>query len=410
MSLFLACVSSRSKTKKGPSKANAVATSSWPWDWVEGAEEQADVYEEECTTPSSLDSDEEEVGTPTAGAVATFLEPQVCGIRRDLTSTFQRLRTAGRSPVQHRRRHSSSGNNGSGARNNGGSSNNNNSSNSEAAVAVASSTSASSSCSRISVGSSTPSVVRSTEESLEEIFKQVYSAESSLSSRIAQHHGLVQFGSEFGGSRPPPLELRAALPEVELSIEERLEELKALLQRLQSLEVRSEGGRHAQVQQALAKRIEGCLQETEPDYEEQKRTLEKLQQRSPLLAPAISDDLLQSLSSKLASPNSSRAPSTVASPRTASPLPRALQGQPLPELSMLPFASLDGLGLGGHSLENPLGNPLGKLLGNSIRREAGAGSRLGLGLQEAILESSPNLLEAFQSQASFEMLITDWDA
>jgi len=167
-------------------------------------------------------------------------------------------------------------------------------------------------------------------------WEQASVAQTSLLSKLAQHRGLVQFGADFG-TRAPPVELRIALPQVEAAIGCLFAQLEQILANLRaSSSAGCEDGqghtnpsrRITSVRMALLLQSASFLDRTWPEYEEQRETLRRLVQDSPLLAPALSEPLSAKLAAAMATPLSSV--STASTPprsRACSPM-QAPHGTP----------------------------------------------------------------------------------
>lgn len=134
-------------------------------------------------------------------------------------------------------------------------------------------------------------------------------------------------------------------------MEERIEELQQLLARLSALEVPAGAIRDRSVCDALMSYIEGVLQCTVPEFKEQRATLGRLVELSPLLAPVLSQPLSAKLSAAFATPGSCT--STTSSPRLSPRSSRLLSGSSsasspceswqLPEASVVHPIALDGI-------------------------------------------------------------------
>ncbi|CAE8618987.1 unnamed protein product [Polarella glacialis] len=264
MAVLLACVGSRCLSDGGCARGRKPLSCFSQPPYADTEPEERDAFASEV--PSDWWGDAADWwfsgGSPTSSASsperrrsASPGQPPEAGLRRDRTSHFAAARGAQGSAMRRRREDS---------------------------------------------GGSRPCLPDSTvDEELQSIYCRSSAAQNSLASTLAQHRGLVQFGTDFG-ARAPPLELRLLLPKAEESIEALLQELDELLLRLEVLEVQ-----HLQVD----------VRSKRPEFEEQKVILSKLVQKSPLLAPAFS----MQLSAKLSAMSSrSSSASTASSPRFAS--------------------------------------------------------------------------------------------
>lgn len=146
-------------------------------------------------------------------------------------------------------------------------------------------------------------------QALKQLYEEASQARVSLASKLAQHSGMTQFSAEFA-DRAPPLELRILLPGLEGSIEQLLERLGLLGERLEALDLPA-AGQAAALRAVLAASFASSCAEARASFEQQRSELRKLALQSPLFSPVTCPLLCE----KLVAAMGARSPaSTTASP------------------------------------------------------------------------------------------------
>jgi len=152
-------------------------------------------------------------------------------------------------------------------------------------------------------------------KSMSQIYEEAAQAQASLASKLAQHRGTLQFGTDFR-DRAPPLELRMLLPHLETAIELLLGRLGALCEALRALEVgEAPAGRQAaEVRDSLETQLCEGRAEARRCFEGQRADLRRLTAQSPLFSPALSPAMSEKLVAAFGSVGSRSPLSTCASP------------------------------------------------------------------------------------------------
>lgn len=152
-------------------------------------------------------------------------------------------------------------------------------------------------------------------KSMSQIYEEAAQAQASLASKLAQHRGTLQFGTDFR-DRAPPLELRMLLPRLETAIELLLARLGALCEALRALEVgEAPAGRQAaEVRDSLEAQLCEGRAEARRCFEGQRADLRRLTAQSPLFSPALSPAMSEKLVAVFGSVGSRSPLSTCASP------------------------------------------------------------------------------------------------
>lgn len=163
---------------------------------------------------------------------------------------------------------------------------------------------------------------------ISEFYEDAHQAQASLASKMAQHLGMVQFGTDFAG-RAPPMELRMMVPSLEEAIENLIDHLGTLIDQLQELDLPF-SGQASLLRATFEADFRNRLSESKTLFAQQCEKLRNLMASSPLLAPAS-----PAFSEKLAAAvwstcSTSSSPSLTWSPR---PLGRKLKGPVSPSSS-----------------------------------------------------------------------------
>ncbi|CAE7604368.1 unnamed protein product [Symbiodinium natans] len=118
---------------------------------------------------------------------------------------------------------------------------------------------------------------------LAELYQQASQDIVSLASRLAQHNGLRQFSATFS-NRAPPLELRMLLPELEASIEQKLQSVKRLCNEIAEMQF-DDQSRMAELQQSVCCYLRSGIGDASDTFAEQRSHLRALQAAAPLTSP-----------------------------------------------------------------------------------------------------------------------------
>mmetsp|Transcript_71479 Transcript_71479/g.209917 ORF Transcript_71479/g.209917 Transcript_71479/m.209917 type:complete len:590 (+) Transcript_71479:120-1889(+) len=131
------------------------------------------------------------------------------------------------------------------------------------------------------------------------IYEEASQACTSMACKLAQHHGICQFGAEFA-NRAPPLELRMLLPELEIAIERLFDQLDEMQSRVESVAFKTKT-RDSAIHQNVLAHVEASCRKLRASYEKQRTMLRELQVASPLTSPMISPALNKRLAATMVS-------------------------------------------------------------------------------------------------------------